>query len=127
MNMKQILITICLLTLVACSKADNLLNYQNSYIGDNSAISHILSLLPINLKVDTFSLQTTTEPYELTVNYTNDLLTEEDLSYSANILFALIQNVEIIHFKLKDTEFTFNRPSDDILKTIIEKELATIS
>lgn len=125
--MKRIILFICLLTLVGCGRqSDNLLNYKNSYIGDNSAVGNILSLLPVNLQDYTFSLQTTSEPYELTVNYSNTKLTEDDLNYSADILFTLIQNVEIIHFKSKDSVSTFSRPSDEFLQRI-EKELTQAS
>lgn len=126
-SMKRIILFICLLTLVGCGRqSDNLLNYKNSYIGDNSAVGNILSLLPVNLQDYTFSLQTTSEPYELTVNYSNTKLTEDDLNYSADILFTLIQNVEIIHFKSKDSVSTFSRPSDEFLQRI-EKELTQAS
>ena len=61
--MKRMILFICLLTLVGCGKSDSLLNYKNSYIGDNSAVGNILSLLPVNLQDYTFSLQTASEPY----------------------------------------------------------------
>ena len=124
--MKRMILFICLLTLVGCGKSDSLLNYKNSYIGDNLAVGNILSLLPVNLQDYTFSLQTASEPYELTVNYSNTKLTNDDLNYSADILFTLIQNVEIIHFESENSSSTFLRPSDEFLQKI-EKELTQAS
>ncbi|KAB6103873.1 DUF4825 domain-containing protein, partial [Bacteroides xylanisolvens] len=40
--MKRMILFICLLTLVGCGKSDSLLNYKNSYIGDNSAVGNLL-------------------------------------------------------------------------------------
>lgn len=124
--MKYLILLLCLLNLAACGQQDNLLNYENSYIGDNSAVSHILSLLPTNLCVDTFSLQTQNEPFELSVNYTNQLSTEEDLRYSAELLFALIPNVELIHFTLDDESKTYNRSdyTEEQLQQILKNKLA---
>ena len=43
-----------------------------------------------------------------------------------DILFTLIQNVEIIHFESENSSSTFLRPSDEFLQKI-EKELTQAS
>lgn len=57
----------------------DLIKYKGSYVGDNSSVGSIIKNLPANEYSAGFSLQTSKEPYEITVNYkTNKNLGEEN-------------------------------------------------
>ncbi|MDU4546882.1 MAG: DUF4825 domain-containing protein [Clostridium botulinum] len=98
------------------SKAEtyDLIKYKGTYIGDNSSVGSIIKNLPANEYSAGFSLQTSKEPYEITVNYkTNKNLGEENynkfwsdkkadklLEKNAVVLLSLIPNAEIIKFNV---------------------------
>lgn len=105
------------------SLLNQLLQYENSYVGDASAVSNILSLLPGNeFLVGGISLQTTTEPYKINVNYIKTVKNDADYEAfwieenirkvflnNATMLFGLIQNVGVIQFDVYDHTYTFTR------------------
>jgi beta-lactamase regulating signal transducer with metallopeptidase domain len=95
------------------SLAAQLLNNKTEYVGDNSKVGAIISLLtfPENIEYDSFALLTESEPFGITVNLKTDTETKELYSDEANqqqfrnnaaIMFALIGNVEYIDFNLDD-------------------------
>lgn len=95
------------------SLAANFLKYKTEYVGDNSKVGGIISLLtfPENIAYDSFELFTDSEPYAITVNLKTDTETRNLYSGEANqqqfqdnamIMFALIGNVEYINFSLDD-------------------------
>ena len=107
--------------LVGCGKSSNtselseLLTYKNSYVGDNSAVSNIIWRLPAHEYLDGFELQTSQEPYEITINYKNfdkKMVKLEDdsmlnaslteiLKGNAIIILSLIKNAEIVNFNVE--------------------------
>ena len=118
--MKKLIIvsSLILLVLVGCRKSSStakLLNYKDSYVGDNSAIGNIINLLPAHEYLDGFELQTTQEPYTITINYkdfngmtikldngkTHKASLEQILQGNSMIIFSLIKNAEIIHFNIE--------------------------
>ncbi|KGO14220.1 DUF4825 domain-containing protein [Clostridium botulinum] len=94
----------------------DLIKYKGTYVGDNSSVGSIIKNLPANEYSAGFSLQTTKEPYEITVNYkTNENLGEENynkfwkdkkveelLEKNAVVLLYLISNAEIIKFNVEN-------------------------
>ncbi|EDT85036.1 DUF4825 domain-containing protein [Clostridium botulinum] len=94
----------------------DLIKYKGSYVGDNSSVGSIIKNLPANEYSAGFSLQTSKEPYEITVNYkTNKNLGEENynkfwkgnkveklLEKNAAVLLSLIPNAEIIKFNVEN-------------------------
>ncbi|EPY2273990.1 DUF4825 domain-containing protein [Clostridium sporogenes] len=92
----------------------DLIKYKDTYVGDNSSVGSIIKNLPANEYSAGFSLQTTKEPYGITVNYkTNENLREENynkfwsdkkveelLEKNAVVLLYLITNAEIIKFNV---------------------------
>ena len=121
--MKKLIIfsMLVLIGLVGCGKSTNtsevseLLTYKNSYVGDNSAVSNIIWRLPAHESLDGFELQTSQEPYEITINYkdfdkntvkvedgsTSNASLNEILKGNAMIILSLIQNAEIINFNVE--------------------------
>ncbi|NFL95563.1 DUF4825 domain-containing protein [Clostridium botulinum] len=92
----------------------DLIKYKGTYVGDNSSVGNIIKNLPANEYSAGFSLQTSKEPYEITINYkTNENLGEENynkfwsdkkanklLEKNAVVLLSLIPNAEIIKFNV---------------------------
>ncbi|HDK7156568.1 TPA: DUF4825 domain-containing protein [Clostridium botulinum] len=92
----------------------DLIKYKGTYVGDNSSVGGIIKNLPANEYSARFSLQTTKEPYEITVNYkANENLGKENynkfwsdkkanklLEKNAVVLLSLIPNAEVIKFNV---------------------------
>lgn len=113
--------------LVGCGKPTNmteLLNYKGSYVGDNSAVGHIIERLPAHEYLDGFELQTSQEPYEVTINYkpfdeatveledgsTSKVGLNEILEGNSMLILSLVTNAEIVTFNIGDQEtITFDR------------------
>ena len=128
-GMKKLLMLSMLLSfvLVGCGKPTNmteLLNYKGSFVGDNSAVGHIIELLPAHEYLDGFELQTSQEPYEVTINYksfdeatveledgsTSKVALNEVLQGNSMIILSLVTNAEIVNFNIGDQEtITFDR------------------
>lgn len=93
----------------------DLIKYKDSYVGDNSAVANILSKLPANAFSSGFSLQTTKEPYGITINYNaskisgeedynkfwSNVKIEELLEKNAVVLLALIKNADTVDFNVE--------------------------
>lgn len=94
---------------------NNLEKYYDSYVGDNSAVGNILSNIYSGKYYDIFELQTDSKPYEITITYKNSEYGDiyKNLEQDVSILFNLIQNVDIINFKI-DKTYSFTR--EDINK-----------
>ncbi len=95
---------------------EKLIQYKDSYVGDNSSVGGILYNLPGNIYVKQFSLQTNTTPYGIKVNYgleQNSNLKEDDFNKfwnsesvrkiflnNSTTLFILVKNVDKVEFEL---------------------------
>ena len=93
--------------------AKELWNARTKYVGDNSAIGKIISLLPFpeGVAYDGYELHTSGHPYAVTVRFKTDTETRNFASGSDNqspfqinalIMLSLIENVEYITFNLDD-------------------------
>lgn len=94
----------------------NLIKYKDSYVGDNSAVASILSKLPANSYSTGFSLQTSKEPYGITINYKasknsgeedynkfwSNVQIEDLLEKNAVVLLALIKNADSVDFNVEN-------------------------
>ncbi len=127
--MKKLLMLsmLLLLALVGCGKPTHmteLLNYKGSYVGDNSAVGNIIERLPAHEYLDGFELQTSQEPYEITINYkpfdeatveledgsTSKASLNEILQGNSMLILSLVKNAEIVNFNIGDQEtITFDR------------------
>lgn len=127
--MKRLIMVLMLtlLGLVGCKQSTpmaELLNYKGSYVGDNSAIGNIIERLPAHEYLDGFELQTSQEPYEITINYKNfdeatieledgstpKVSSNEILQSNSMIILSLVTNAEIINFNIENQEtITFDR------------------
>jgi Domain of unknown function (DUF4825) len=123
-----------LLLLNGCNSKNNvnedIFQYRNSYIGDNSAVGNIINQLPSNEQFIQLSLQTNEEPYGMVLEYedTEASMTEEVIRetviYNATYLFALVKNAEWITFNFGEQEQSITREE---LQKWYGKELREIS
>ena len=92
---------------------EELWSARTKYVGDNSAVGKIISLLqfPEGVIYDGFELYTRERPYAVTVKFKTDTETRNFYSGSDNqfpfqinalIMLSLIENVEYITFSLDD-------------------------
>ena len=127
MKNRSLILTIFLTLVIGCSRLPGEFDwsdYKGTYVGNNSAVGAILNELPAHEYLEDFSLKTDQPPYEMTIRYKNFQQTEAEidkeearvvsaktaLKGNAILLFALIENVEGIHFKLQgQEEVSFNR------------------
>lgn len=84
--------------------AEKLLEHRTPYVGNNSKVVNIISLLPLSSWRQEVSLKTDAAPYGVTVNYDfrqTELIRDQvlgTLRSNAVVMFALIENVELITF-----------------------------
>ena len=127
MKNRSLILTIFLTLVIGCSRLPEEFDwsdYKGTYVGNNSAVGAILNELPAHEYLEDFSLKTDQPPYEMTIRYKTLQQTEAEidkeearvvsaktaLKGNAILLFALIENVEGIHFKLQgQEEVSFNR------------------
>lgn len=103
-----------LLNLTSCSfcKSSNndIFQFKNSYIGNNSAVSSIIKQLPNHKEFIKMSLQTKKKPYGMKIDYHNlPANTKNIVINNATYLFALVKNVEWITFDFADKNYTMTR------------------
>ena len=100
---------ILILFLTGCSSttdqpSEDLFQYKGSFIGDNSAVLHIIEQLRYAEQFEEVSLETKTEPYGMTIQYKNmdaamrETEYKETAIYNASYLFTLIRNAEWVDF-----------------------------
>lgn len=118
-----------IVSIIGCSKTDReqggvtlgenvekLLEYKDSYVGDNSAIGNISNYLLANDNLQGFKLKTDKNPYEITLEYkgfedsktiisTNETITlpfSDVMMKNSMVLFSLIKNLDIINLEIDD-------------------------
>lgn len=102
-----------LIVLSACNgkEAENdIFQYKDSYVGDNSVVGNILSHSLVNY--NGFELKTDEEPYGIIVNNVKSESQEkykETVIVSATYLFTLVHNVDWITFQSDFGEYTLQR------------------
>ncbi|PIC56478.1 DUF4825 domain-containing protein [Sporosarcina sp. P12(2017)] len=111
---------ILVLFLSGCSSTNELPNeglfeYKESFIGDNSAVVHIIEQLRYAEQFEKVSLETKTEPYGMTIQYEHlDTSMEESgykeaAVYNASYLFTLIDNAEWVAFDFGGNTYKVNK------------------
>ncbi|MFZ2538959.1 MAG: M56 family metallopeptidase [Oscillospiraceae bacterium] len=93
--------------------AQQYLQYKTEYVGDNSKVSGIVNLLEFinGVNYDHFELDTKAKPSGITV-YLKTKMKQSDYDYmlpqfyerNALIMFALIENVDVVKFNISDKE-----------------------
>ena len=96
------------------SGIENLIQYKNQYVGNNSNDSHLIDNLPLAeygyvFKIDSVNLGLTID-YHITDWYVNENhYLEKSLLYNSISIFALIDNVEQITFNFSGNTYIVSR------------------
>ena len=96
------------------SGIDNILKYQNKYVGDNSNTGNLISNLPLSeygyvFEIDSNNLGLTID-YHITDWYINDeMYVERALIYNSVSLFSLIDNLQYITYNFTGNSYTIKR------------------
>ena len=96
------------------SGIDNILQYKNKYIGDNSNTGNLINNLPLSeygyvFEIDSNNLGLTID-YHITDWYINDsLYLQKSLIYNSVSIFALIENVEYIEYNFSGISYKITR------------------
>ena len=96
------------------SGIDNILKYQNKYVGDNSNTGNLISNLPLSeygyvFEIDSNNLGLTID-YHITDWYINDeMYVERALVYNSVALFSLIDNLQYVTFNFTGNSYTIKR------------------
>lgn len=106
-----------LLFLSACKSNDtntndDIFQYKNSFVGDNSAVGNIANQLPGSDQLNGLELQTNEEPYGIILNYDwieSEQEYKETVVNNATFLFTLIQNADWITFHSALAEYTITK------------------
>ena len=85
-------------------------DYQDTYIGDNSAVGNILNRIYSSGYLEDFSLDTKEEPYGIIINYSENIYGDiyRYLEEDSLILFKLIQNIDYVKFNVDNKTYTFD-------------------
>ena len=96
------------------SGIDNILKYQNKYVGNNSNTGNLISNLPLSeygyvFEIDSNNLGLTID-YHITDWYINDeMYVERALVYNAVALFSLIDNLQYVTYNFTGNSYTIKR------------------
>ena len=96
------------------SGIENIIQYKNQYVGNNSNDSHLIDSLPLAeygyvFEIDSKNLGLTID-YHITDWYVNEShYLEKSLLYNSVSIFALIDNVEQITFNFSGNTYTVSR------------------
>ncbi|MER2057445.1 MAG: DUF4825 domain-containing protein [Niallia sp.] len=94
---------------------DDLFEFKDSFVGDNSGIGNIVNQLPSSEYFKGFELQTKEEPYGMILNYEGikgeeiEKKYKETAIYNATFIFALVQNAEWITFYFDNNEYKITK------------------
>jgi beta-lactamase regulating signal transducer with metallopeptidase domain len=87
--------------------AEELYKYKTPFVGDNSKVANLIGGLPYGEFMKEVSLQTKTQPYGVRIEYNfgdsdikKQFVGNENLLYNSAIMFALIDNLDFLEFKL---------------------------
>ncbi|MGX2962093.1 DUF4825 domain-containing protein (plasmid) [Peribacillus sp. JNUCC 23] len=107
-----------LLSLNGCNSSnvdEDIFQFKDSYVGDNSAVRSIVRQLPLGEYFNGFELKTKEEPYGMILNYTNMDAEEieknykETAIYNATFIFTLVKNAKWITFNFDDQEYKITK------------------
>ena len=96
------------------SGIDNILKYQNKYVGNNSNTGNLISNLPLSeygyvFEIDSNNLGLTID-YHITDWYINDeMYGERALVYNSVALFSLIDNLQYVTYNFTGNSYTIKR------------------
>lgn len=95
------------------SGIDNIIKYENKYIGNNSNTGELINSLPLNefgyvFEIDSTNLGLTID-YSTTNWYINDIYLKESLVYNSISLFSLVKNLDYINYNFSGSNYRVER------------------
>ena len=96
-----------LFILFGCQGEEDIFQYKGAYVGDNSAVGHILNETAD--EVESFRLKTEQEPYGIEVFFDEVENQERLIKRQATTIFSLVQNVEWMIFHINGSETKVTR------------------
>lgn len=96
----------------ANNESQDIFQYKDSFVGDNSAVGNIVNQLQSGEHLVGFELKTKEKPYGIILNYDwpeSENTHKETAIYNATFLFALVQNVDWITFNFDNQEYTITK------------------
>lgn len=112
------------------SGIDNIIKYQNKYVGNNSNDANLISSLPLSEYGYVFEIDNgLIINYNVTDWYINEnLYLEKSLIYNSVSIFALIENVENITYNFSGNSYSINKNKIENLypnykKIIVNKKI----
>ncbi|WP_428912482.1 DUF4825 domain-containing protein [Niallia sp. Krafla_26] len=97
------------------NEKEDLFEFKDSFVGDNSSIGSIINQLPSGEYVKGFKLETNDEPYGIIINYEGieaeeiEKTYKETAIYNASFIFALVQNAEWVTFRFDHKEYKLKK------------------
>ncbi len=113
---KSLLFSLVLLLFLNGCNADSenqdLFQYKDSFVGDNSAVGNIVKQLQRGEHLAGFELKTKEKPYGIILNYDwseSENINKETAIYNATFIFALVQNADWVTFNFDNQEYTITK------------------
>lgn len=94
---------------LAKAEAEALFALRTDFVGSSSDVGALLEKLGFPETRDYFSLQTSTEPYGVTVNFTGDAADLLPYEKNAVLLLALISNADVITYRFPSDTVSYDR------------------
>lgn len=94
------------------TRAESLWSARTPYVGDSSKVASLVrEVQPEDAGAYTIVLQTTSEPYGLTIEMTeaDDLAERTALTERATLLLGLVENLDEVSFAAADDTYTVTR------------------
>lgn len=95
---------------------NNIKLFENriEYIGDNSGVSNIINMLKLsNFSTYNIEIQSTSEPYGLKFNFTEEIVENDNtinfLNTIGKYVMALVNNCDYVTFSYNENQYTVNR------------------
>ncbi|TCN26307.1 DUF4825 domain-containing protein [Mesobacillus foraminis] len=114
------------------SANEDLFQFKNSFVGDNSAVVNITNQLHSSEHLDEIELKTKEKPYGITLNYDMEKSQQEykdTAIYNATYILALVQNADWITFQFGNQEYKVTKENlqswygTDLSELTTEEEL----
>ena len=100
---------------------EQLQKFKNTSLVDFESINEIISILPYSRNKTNLTIQSTTKPAKLIVNYSEIALDREIFLKNALAMFILIPEAEIVEYNSSETSYTFTRSE---IEHIYERHLS---
>ena len=100
---------------------EKIIEYKNTKLTDAANVGNILKNLPYSKYMSGYVLRVSSKPYELIINYEELSTSKTSFENSSIALFALIDGLELITYKLSDITYMFSKEE---IENLVQRELS---